>query len=230
MMKEAIILAGGFGTRLQGVIKELPKPMAPVHNRPFLTYILDNLAAAGCEHVVLSTGYLHEKIEEYFGKNYGNLQISYAQEKEPLGTGGAIRYALTFCQTDELLVLNGDTIFKIDWQKFIQFHQQKNALLSIVLRQVDDVARYGSVTIDAQNRISLFAEKNSAAGKGLINGGVYLINKQIFNKYPQAQKFSFEKEVMEQLYKKESFYGWVSDGYFLDIGIPEDYARAEKEL
>lgn len=229
-MKEAIILAGGFGTRLQGVIKDLPKPMAPIHNRPFLTYILDNLAVAGCEHVVLSTGYLHEKIEEYFGKNYGKLQISYAQEKEPLGTGGAIRYALTFCQTDEVLVLNGDTIFKVDWSKFIQFHQQKNALLSIVLRQVDDVARYGSVTIDAQNRISLFTEKNAVAGKGLINGGIYLINKQLFDKYPQPEKFSFEKDVMEQLYKKEYFYGLASDGYFLDIGIPEDYARAEKEL
>lgn len=229
-MKEAIILAGGFGTRLQGVIKDLPKPMAPVHNRPFLTYILDNLAAAGCEHVVLSTGYLHKKIEEYFGKNYGKLQISYAQENEPLGTGGAIRFALTFCQTDEVLVLNGDTIFKVDWSKFIQFHQQKNALLSVVLRQVDDVARYGCVALDAQNRISLFAEKNAVVGKGLINGGIYLINKQLFDKYPQPKKFSFEKEIMEQFYKKESFYGLVSDGYFLDIGIPEDYARAEKEL
>lgn len=229
-MKEAIILAGGFGTRLQGVVKDLPKPMAPVHNRPFLTYIFDNLADAGCEHIVLSTGYLHEKIEEYFGGSYRNLRISYAREEEPLGTGGAIRYALSFCETDRVLVLNGDTIFKVNWAAFSQFHQQKNALLAIVLRQVDEVARYGSVSIDPQNRITLFAEKNAATGRGLINGGIYLIDKKLFEKYPQPQKFSFEKDVMERLYQEEPFYGLVSDGYFLDIGIPEDYARAEREL
>ena len=229
-IKEAIILAGGFGTRLQGVVKDLPKPMAPVNGRPFLTYILDYLIDYEYQRVVLSVGYLHEKIVDYFGEKYKTLEIDYAVEEEPLGTGGGILFAMSKCTSDNVLVINGDTMFKVDLDAFEHFHQEKNSLLSIVLREVEDVSRYGSVTISKDNLIALFAEKQVTFGRGYINGGVYLINRKIFEKYPQPKKFSFEKDLMTKYYTQECFYAMPSDGYFIDIGIPEDYARAQREL
>jgi D-glycero-alpha-D-manno-heptose 1-phosphate guanylyltransferase len=230
MEKEAIILAGGFGTRLRGVIKDLPKPMAPVNGRPFLTYILDYLIDYDYTKVVLSVGYLHEIIEEFFGTQYKSLEIDYAVETEPLGTGGGILFAMSKCETDNVLVINGDTMFKVDLNAFEQFHQDKERLLSIVLREVEDVSRYGSVVMDSDNRITLFAEKQLSAGRGYINGGIYLIHRDLFAKYPQPEKFSFERDLMTQFYTQEPFYAMPSDGYFIDIGIPEDYARAQVEL
>ena len=230
MTKEAIILAGGFGTRLQDVVKDLPKPMAPVNGRPFLTYILDYLIDYQYNKVVLSVGYLHEKIEEFFGTHYKSLEIDYAVETEPLGTGGGILFAMSKCTTDNVLVINGDTMFKVDLDAFERFHEEKGGLLSIVLREVEDVSRYGSVTISKDNLIVLFAEKQVTFGRGYINGGVYLINRKLFEKYPQSQKFSFEKDLMTKFYTQELFYAMPSDGYFIDIGIPEDYARAQQEL
>ena len=228
--KEAIILAGGLGTRLQGVVKDLPKPMAPVNGRPFLTYILDYLIDYEYERVVLSVGYLHEKIVDYFGKKYKTLEIDYAVEEEPLGTGGGILLAMSKCTTENVLVINGDTMFKVDLTAFEQFYQEKNSLLTIVLREVEDVSRYGSVTISKDNLIALFAEKQVTFGRGYINGGVYLINRRLFEKYPQPKRFSFEKDLMTKYYTQECFYAMPSDGYFIDIGIPEDYARAQREL
>ena len=230
MEKEAIILAGGFGTRLQGVVKDVPKPMAPVKGRPFLTYILDYLIEYQYSKVILSVGYLHEKIEEYFGNQYKSLEIDYAVEIEPLGTGGGILFAMSKCVSDNVLIINGDTMFKVDLNEFEQFHAEKNGLLSIVLREVEDVSRYGSVTIGDDNLIVLFAEKQVTFGRGYINGGVYLINRDLFQKYPQPQKFSFEKDLMTRFYRQELFYAMPSDGYFIDIGIPEDYSRAQNEL
>ena len=228
--KEAIVLAGGFGTRLQGVVKDLPKPMAPVNGRPFLTYVLDYLIDYEYERVVLSVGYLYEKIVDYFGKKYKALEIDYAVEEEPLGTGGGILFAMSKCTSENVLVINGDTMFKVDLTAFEHFHQEKNGLLSIVLREVEDVTRYGSVNIGENGMIMLFSEKQASSGSGFINGGVYLINRKIFEKYPQQQKFSFEKDLMTKYYTQECFYAMPSDGYFIDIGIPEDYSRAQQEL
>ena len=228
--KEVIVLAGGFGTRLQGVVKDVPKPMAPVNGRPFLTYILDYLIEYHYTKVILSVGYLHEKIEEYFGNQYKSLEIDYAVETEPLGTGGGIAYAMSKCQTNNVLVINGDTMFKVNLTEFEQFFAEKRCQLSIVLREVEDVSRYGSVTIGNNNMIILFSEKGISAGHGFINGGVYMINRALFDKYPQPKKFSFEKDLMEKYYTREMFFAMPSDGYFIDIGIPEDYARAQNEL
>lgn len=229
-MKEAIILAGGFGTRLQGVLKDLPKPMAPIHDRPFLTYLLDFLIEFDYEHVVLSTGYLHEKVEGYFANQYKSLQISYAYEEHPLGTGGAIQYAFSKCNSDTALVLNGDTMFKVNLNKFERFFNDKKCDLAIVLREVEDVSRYGSVLTDINDQIILFSEKEASEGCGYINGGIYMINKRLFKKYPQPEKFSFEKELMQKYFTREMFYAMLSNGYFIDIGIPSDYARAQQEL
>lgn len=228
--KEAVILAGGFGTRLQSVVKELPKPMAPVNGRPFLTYILDYLIDYNYTKVVLSVGYLHEKIEDYFGAQYKTLNIQYAVETEPLGTGGGIAYALSFCKNENILVLNGDTLFKADFSALEEFHTRCGSQLSIVLRHVADTSRYGRVNTDSIGRILSFTEKKAASGEGLINGGIYLINKNLIQSLNLPQKFSFEKDVMEKHVATKPLFGIESDGYFIDIGIPEDYARAQREL
>lgn len=228
--KEAIVLAGGFGTRLQSVVRDLPKPMAPVNGRPFITYILDYLIDHNYTKVILSVGYLHEKIEEYFGTQYKSLQIEYAVETEPLGTGGGIAYALSFCKSENILVLNGDTLFKADFSALEEFHASKCSQLSIILRHVADTSRYGRVNTDSNGQILSFTEKNNTSGEGQINGGIYLINKQLIQSLHLLQKFSFEKDVMEKYVATMPFFGIVSDGYFIDIGIPEDYERAQREL
>ena len=158
------------------------------------------------------------------------MAIDYAVETEPLGTGGGILFAMSKCTTDNVLVINGDTMFKVDLDAFERFHEEKGGLLSIVLREVEDVSRYGSVTISDDNLIALFIEKQVTSGRGYINGGVYLINRKLFDKHPQPRKFSFEKDLMTKFYTQELFYAMPSDGYFIDIGIPEDYARAQQEL
>ena len=204
--------------------------MAPVNGRPFLTYVLDYLIDYHYTRVVLSVGYLHEKVEEYFGNAYQSLEIAYAVETEPLGTGGGIAYAMSFCKSDNVLVLNGDTLFKADLSALERFHTDSHGALSIVLRHVADTSRYGSVSTDKNGRILQFTEKNNATGEGDINGGIYLINKELLQKISLPQKFSFEKDLMEKFVREMPFYAMRSDGYFIDIGIPEDYARAQREF
>lgn len=227
-MREAIILAGGFGTRLRSVVSDVPKPMAPVAGRPFLSYLLDDLVRQEYRHVVLATGYMHEKVEEYFGRDYRGMAIDYARETSPLGTGGAIVNGLQHCTEDWITVLNGDTLFKADHGQLLH----KAALagrLTILLRAVPDAGRYGSVVTDpATGRITAFCEKNPEIKQGLINAGVYRMRRSLLDGWVLGQKFSFEKEVLQTL--SEPFYAYACDGYFIDIGIPEDYSRAQTEL
>lgn len=229
-MREAIVLAGGFGTRLKSVVNDVPKPMAPVAGRPFLSYLLDSLIAQNYRHVVLATGYMHETIEEFYGKSYRNLLLNYAVEHTPLGTGGAIVNALQHCDERHITVLNGDTLFLVDHNTLIEFAQNNHTSLTLVLRQVSDAGRYGSVSIDSQNRITDFHEKESTQGAGLINGGIYRIDRDLLCKYRQGQPFSFERDVMQRRFRDERFFAIVSKSYFIDIGIPDDYARAQDEL
>ncbi len=229
-MREAIVLAGGFGTRLQSVVSDVPKPMAPVAERPFLTYLLDRLGRYGYGHVVLATGYLHEKVEDYFGHEYHGIAIDYAREMSPLGTGGAMVNALQHCHEASVTVLNGDTLFDIDHDRLCRFAEEKSTALAIVLRQVPDAGRYGSVEVDRDSRITAFREKDPSAGQGLINGGIYRVERSLFDGYGVGQPFSFEKELMQQRYLNERYYAYADDAYFIDIGIPDDYARAQQEL
>ena len=229
-MKEAIILAGGFGTRLRSVVSDVPKPLAPVAGRPFLTYLLDRLQKQGYTHVVLATGYLHEKVEEFFGHEYRGISIDYARELSPLGTGGAMVNALQYCHEDAVTVINGDTLFDIDHERLCRFAEEKATPLAIVLRQVPDAGRYGSVEIDKGGRITTFKEKNSEAGSGLINGGIYRIQRSLLDGFSLGEKFSFEQELMQQRYRDEHYYAYADGAYFIDIGIPEDYSRAQQEL
>lgn len=229
-MREAIVLAGGFGTRLQSVVSDVPKPMAPVAGRPFLTYLLDRLALQGYDHAVLATGYLHEKVEAFFGHEYHGVAIDYAREFSPLGTGGAIVNALQHCHGKSVTVLNGDTLFDIDHQELADFAAAKGTPLAIVLRQVPDSGRYGAVEVDGNGRITAFREKDPSAGQGLINGGIYRIDRHLLDGYSVGQPFSFEKELMQRRFRDERYYAYASGAYFIDIGIPDDYARAQNEL
>ena len=229
MFKEAVILAGGFGTRLSHVVSDVPKPMAPVYGRPFLCYLLDRLADAGIQRVVLATGYMHEVIETYFGTGYQGLEIIYSNEDQPLFTGGAIRQAAEKIQSEDFVVLNGDTLFDIDFQQLYDFHTSHDAHLSIALRRVEDTGRYGAVTCE-NDRIVAFHEKTDSQGAGDINGGIYAINRAWLLNQDLPTKFSFEKELMQPLAGDPHFYGLSFNDYFIDIGVPEDYFRAQQEF
>ncbi|MCK4569456.1 MAG: nucleotidyltransferase family protein [Bacteroidales bacterium] len=227
MIKEAIILAGGFGTRLKEVIGEdIPKPMAPVNDRPFLEYILAYLDKWGVERVIMATGYKHEVIEAYFKDSYKDIGIIYSVEEEPLGTGGAVKKALEYVNGYSAYVINGDTYFDVNMWKLANFHQASEADVCMTLRKVDDVSRYGTVKIDLEGRIEEFNEKGVRTGMGLINGGTYIINRKNFLDLDLPEKFSLEKDYFEKFYKKQRMFGVRCYSFFLDIGIPEDYKEA----
>lgn len=228
---QAIILAGGFGTRLQSVVKDVPKPMADIAGAPFLAYLLSHLKNFGITDAVISVGYLQEKIIGYFGDSYLGINLSYATEDKPLGTGGAIVNSLKFIdQTKPVVVVNGDTFLQIDYQKLLQFYQEKKSQLTLVLRQLDDCSRYGRVVIDENSTITSFEEKSSEKKSGFINGGIYLLNPQIFQKFSLAESFSFEADFLVKYLGDLQPQGFAVDEYFIDIGIPDDYARAQNEL
>lgn len=231
MLKEAIILAGGFGTRLQSVVNDVPKPMAPINNIPFLNYVFDYLKFYQIEHVVLSTGYLAEKILDYYKEEFNGIKISYTKEETPLGTGGGIRLAITKCTTTDVLVLNGDSFFDVDINIHYSNHLLKQANCTLALRKVDNAARYGTIQLGDLNAIDAFKEKDSVEREGLINGGVYILNREIYlSKTEVNSAFSIEKDFYEKRIKELTIFGFEYNGYFIDIGIPEDYKKAQDEF
>ena len=220
---EAIILAGGLGTRLRSVVSEVPKCMAPVDGKPFLQYVLAWLSRFDITHVVLSVGYLKEQIIDFVQAREWPFEISYAVEKEPLGTGGGIRLALQKCRGKQVFVLNGDTFFNIDLNA-LSF----SAPVTLALKPMRDFDRYGAVDWNG-DLVTGFHEKQPCA-EGLINGGIYAIDRSQLDIALYPKKFSFEKDLLEPLAGYGLVAGEVQDGYFIDIGIPEDYARAQREL
>lgn len=231
MPDTAIILAGGFGTRLQKVVSSVPKPMAPVNGQPFLSYLLRYLKHQGIRHIILSTGYLAETITSFFTSEWEGLQIHYAEEKTPLGTGGAIRFAMNLTTSPNVLVLNGDSFFDIPLNQLRTAHNQYNAQVSMALRYVPDAARYGSIEINAQNRITAFLEKSGNSSPGIINGGVYIINcAQYKANTPETGAFSIEEQFFKTHLNTLCFTGLQFNGYFIDIGIPEDYQKAQHDF
>lgn len=215
--KEAIILCGGLGTRLRSVISDAPKPMAPIKNKPFLAFVLEYLKKQNISRVVLAVSYKYEIIQEYFGNSYLGMQILYSIEKEPLGTGGAILEALNLINSDSCYVLNGDTFFDINLDRL----KLDNSDICVALKPMKNFDRYGSVDIDNNSYISAFNEKKFTSN-GLINGGVYLIKKNIFNSFNLPNKFSFE-EFFQENFLIFNAKATVFDDYFIDIGIPQDY-------
>ncbi len=227
-MIEAAILAGGLGTRLRGAVNDRPKVLAPVAGRPFLSYLLDQVAAAGVRKVVLCTGYLGEQVEAAFGAHYGALQLSYSHETSPQGTAGAVRLALPLLQSDPVLVLNGDSYCDAALADLAAWHQARihSSPGSLLLTWVDDAARYGSVEVDALGSIMSFREKRGQPIPGWINAGVYLLSRRVLMSIPAQPAVSIERDV---------FPVWVGRGLsaycvrapFIDIGTPESYGQAE---
>lgn len=230
-MTEAIILAGGFGTRLQTVVNDVPKPMAPVAGKPFLDYIFLYLRHYGITHAVLSTGYLAHKVSDRYKQEFEGIRVSYAAEETPLGTGGGIRLAMEQCSTEAILVLNGDSFFDVDLNVYASQYKSLGPAGALALRKVENAARYGTISLGSNQRIAAFKEKDSIEKPGLINGGVYLLNRRIFlENTPAAKAFSIEKDFFETKLAEIELCGFEHEGYFIDIGIPEDYSRAQDDF
>ena len=229
VITEAIVLAGGFGTRLRAVVKDVPKPMAPVRGRPFLEYLLDYLASQGLRKVVLSVGYLSETIEAAFGRAYKTLSLDYVHEHQPLGTGGGIRLALEQTQGDSVLALNGDSYFPVPLAQFCRHHEDRQAQVTLALKWMEHSDRYGTLQLEKDGSILAFMEKGAVAA-GPINGGVYAIRRSVLGEFEAGRAFSFERDVLEKHAGSLRMVGFLVDKYFIDIGIPEDYARAQIEL
>lgn len=224
-MMEAIILAGGAGTRLSHVVSDVPKPMAPVNGNPFLKYIFDYLLKNQVTHVVLAICYKADIIQSYFGDNYKGINITYSIEDVPLGTGGAIKKALGYCKEDKVFIVNGDTYYDVHLKKMKDFHIRKSSSLTIAVKPMSNFNRYGAVVI-INDVIKEFKEKK-ATNYGKINGGIYLLNKEIMDSIDE-ESFSFEEGILES--GIVDIYAFESDEYFIDIGVPEDYKRAQKEF
>ena len=222
---EVVILAGGKGTRLSGVVSDVAKPMAPVNGKPFLYYLFQWLNQYPVEKIILSTGYMSESITSYFGTSYFGIPIEYVIEENPLGTGGAIMFAMRKTKTNNILIINGDTYFPININTFYSFHKENNHLFSIALKQMQNFSRYGSV--ECENDIILRFNEKKFCSDGLINGGIYLINKQYIESKQIAGTFSLETEILEKEAGTSQLKGLVFDDLFIDIGIPEDYYRAQ---
>jgi D-glycero-alpha-D-manno-heptose 1-phosphate guanylyltransferase len=224
---EAIVLAGGLGTRLRGVVPDEPKVMAPIHGRPFLEIVLASLARKHCSRVVLSLGYKSERVVGHFGARFAGMQLVYEIERAPLGTGGALRRALGHCESDHVFVLNGDTYLDLEVAD-IEEQWRRNRVPIIVAREVDDAARYGRLDV-AGGRVTSFVEKGTP-GRGLINAGLYVLPRDIAREFPPIEVFSLERDFLTKAVSCSPYQYFVSRGYFIDIGIPEDYARAQIEL
>ena len=229
---EAIILAGGKGTRLSSVVNGVPKPMADVNGTPFLGHVLGRLSASGVDRAILSVGWMFEAIRGYFGAKYKGIDMDYVIEDRPLGTGGAVKEALKSAREDDVFVLNGDTYFEVSLERLLKVHKEKDADVTISLKPMRDFDRYGTVTLDGNGKVAGFSEKRFERS-GLVNAGFYVLKTRtagIIGRYCPEESFSFEKDFLEVNVKALNVAPYVEDGYFIDIGIPEDYERAKKEF
>ena len=226
---QALILVGGLGTRLRNVVKDRPKPMALIQGKPFLEYQIELLKKNGVKDIILSTGYMGEKIEAYFhaGEKLG-VSIKYVKEEDLLGTGGAIKNAKDVLG-EQFLALNGDSIFLVDIKSMVKFHRDNGADLTISLAQVKEKSKFGNVKTNEKSQIMEFIEKGDSP-TGLINGGIYYFEKSKFDWQSLPDKFSIERDFFPQVIKNKRVFGFVSDSYFIDIGTEEDYEKFEKDL
>lgn len=224
---EAIILAGGLGTRLRSVIADVPKPMAEISGRPFLEYQLDYLIEQGVTRVVFAVGYKAEFIKSHFCESYKSIEIVYSVEKTLLGTGGAIQQALSFCCTDNVFVFNGDSLFILDLTQMFLAHKASQLPVTLAVKLEYDCSRYGTVEFDQNNTITSFIEKMPYRNR-FINTGLYCINNDLFDKHKYPTNFSFEKDYLEIKAKQGKLKSFRGAGYFIDIGTPEDYSKAER--
>lgn len=222
----AAILAGGLGTRLSPVLPGLPKVLADVGGRPFITYLLNQIEENGIKDVVLCTGHRAEQVEEKLGSAFGSVRLHYSKEQAPMGTGGALRLALPLLSYPIILVMNGDSFVEFKLAPFLERHLSEEAALSILLVEVEDTVRYGRVNVDVEGCITGFSEKAGSRGPGLINAGVYLMTKKTVAGISEGEAVSLERDIFPQLVGK-GLYGFPCNGEFIDIGTPESYIAAQ---
>jgi D-glycero-alpha-D-manno-heptose 1-phosphate guanylyltransferase len=224
---QAIILAGGQGQRLRPVVRDVPKPLAPINGRPFLTYLFDLLQRNGVTEIVLAVGYLGEQIEAAFGSRWGSLALRYSVEREPLGTGGALRQALGLVDRFPVFALNGDTYGEVDLRAMREAHLRAASRLTVAVRQTEG-NRYGRVAVEAERIVAFAAAPDHPAG--LMNCGVYLFAENLLADPVLGDRFSFERDFLEPRARRLRPLAFETQGYFIDIGVPEDFARAQQEL
>ena len=226
-----LILAGGLGSRLRSAYAAGPKVMAPINGRPFLAYVLRTVQQAGLRRIILCVGYKCEHIEHWLsdGQSLG-IDVKYSQENEPLGTAGALRLgAMRFCPRERFFAVNGDSILHLDFRAMLEAHDKRGARASIALANVQNTSRYGSVDVDAHGNVRAFGEKSGSYVGGYINGGVYLFEPEVLESIPDGCAVSLEREVLPVLASR-GLVAFMSDGYFIDIGVPEDFLRAQSEI
>jgi D-glycero-alpha-D-manno-heptose 1-phosphate guanylyltransferase len=228
MITEAIILAGGLGTRLQSVVPDLPKSLAPVAGKPFLGYLLDYAKQEGIEKFIFASGHKSDQVESFVKEYLPKGSYLFSVEDKPLGTGGALYKACGLASSANVMVLNADTFFGVSFLHLSIVHELRKAACTMALKPMKEIDRYGVVTVEKQVVVG-FSEKNYH-GTGLINGGVYALSKEAFLRQSFSPAFSFEKDYLEKVYGSRQILGLVSDAYFIDIGIPEDFQRAQTEL
>lgn len=228
-IQEAVILAGGLGTRLRSVVSELPKCLAPVNGKPFLSYILSYLQEQGVRRFVFALGYKSEAFESSLKTLLpdGNYRLSI--EPKPLGTGGAIQLGGALIEEENVLIANGDTLFNVDVHQMADFHFKKGAECTLALKPMKDFSRYGIVELNDDLSVTRFIEKKPQT-EGLINGGVYILHMPSLLSKGLPEEFSFEKDYLEKYYTEKKIFGFAANKYFIDIGVPEDYERAQMEL
>jgi NDP-sugar pyrophosphorylase family protein len=224
-----MVLAGGLGTRLREVAADRPKVLFPVGGRPFLAYLFDQLSSAGFDRAIICSGHLGEQLEEAFGGKYKGIKLDYSREMTPLGTAGALAHALPLLEADAAVVMNGDSYCDVDLLGLWQSHHTQSADATVVLVEAGDTSRYGSVRVDGAGRVTAFAEKDAERGPGWVNAGIYVIARSRLEQIPSGRPVSLERDVLPD---------WVSNGLcayktppgtrFVDIGIPEAYAEAER--
>lgn len=221
----AVILAGGLGTRLRAVVSDRPKVLAEVAGRPFITYLLKQLDAAGVRHVVLCTGYQGEQVEAALGSNFNHIRLYYSREFSPLGTGGALRFALPLLQSETILAMNGDSYCRADLEDMLRTHHQRAAKVTLLLAQTSDTSRYGLVQVAADDTVASFNEKIPGQGPGLISAGIYLLSREVLQEIPPDQAVSLEQEIFPSFVGNRMF-GHLCQGNLFDIGTAASYRDA----
>ena len=227
---QAILLAGGLGTRLRSVVNDRPKPMALIGDKPFMEYVVHELSRYGIDEIIFAVGYKGSMVEEYFGdgSRFG-VKVSYAYEEELLGTAGAIKNAGRFVTEDTFFVLNADTFYQMDYGRLLRVKAENRLAMALVLREVPDISRYGAAVLDGA-MLAGFNEKTAEKRPGTINGGVYLMNRELLSEIPEG-KISLENEMIPKwMAEGKRLGGFVNDGYFIDIGIPEDYFKFQADV
>ena len=226
---DVVILCGGYGKRLQTIVKDIPKPMAKIKRRPFLDIVIDFIVSYGFKRFILCTGYKADVIERYYKQKTNKLIIEFSREEKPLGTGGAIKNAENYIKSSPFLVVNGDSFCKINLKEFVDFHFRRDALISIAVTNTDVCDDYGTINIDDSHRITEFNEKIKGYKNRLINAGFYLLQREAFSLMPEKINFSIERDFFPQIIKK-NLYAFETQESLIDIGTPERYEKAKHLL